>query len=46
MAMTAGVRVPVLQPTEFRPGVNRRTARTVGLRVPQSVPLRANEVIR
>ena len=37
--------MPVMQPTEFWLGVNLRTARTLGLRVPQSILLRANRVI-
>jgi len=35
----------VMQPTEFWLGVNLRTARMLGLRVPQSILLRANRVI-
>lgn len=35
----------VMQPTEFWLGVNLRTGRTLGLRVPQSILLRANRVI-
>jgi putative ABC transport system substrate-binding protein len=37
--------MPVMQPTEFWLGVNLRTARTLGLKVPQSVLIRANRVI-
>jgi putative ABC transport system substrate-binding protein len=37
--------MPVMQPTEFWLGVNLRTARQLGLRIPQSVLLRADRVI-
>ncbi len=37
--------MPVEQPTEFWLGVNLRTARALGLKVPQSVLLRADRVI-
>jgi putative ABC transport system substrate-binding protein len=37
--------MPVMQPTEFWLGVNLRTAQALGLKVPQSVLLRANRVI-
>jgi putative ABC transport system substrate-binding protein len=37
--------LPVMQPTEFWLGVNLRTARELGLKVPQSVLIRANQVI-
>ena len=37
--------MPVMQPTEFWMGVNLRTARALGLKVPQSVLLRADRVI-
>ncbi len=37
--------MPVMQPTEFWLGVNLRTARALGLKVPQSVLLRADRVI-
>jgi putative ABC transport system substrate-binding protein len=37
--------MPVMQPTEFWLGVNLRTARALGLKVPQSILLRANVVI-
>lgn len=37
--------LPVMQPTEFWMGVNLRTARALGLTVPQSVLLRADRVI-
>jgi putative ABC transport system substrate-binding protein len=38
--------LPVEQPTEFWLGVNLRTARGLGLKIPQSVIVRANEVIQ
>ena len=37
--------MPVQQPTEFWLGVNLQTARALGLKVPQSVLLRADRVI-
>jgi putative ABC transport system substrate-binding protein len=37
--------MPVMQPTEFWLGVNLRTARSLGLRVPQSILLRADKVL-
>jgi len=37
--------IPVMQPTQFWLGVNLRTARQLGLKIPQSVLLRANQVI-
>ena len=37
--------MPVMQPTEFWAGVNMRTARALGLKVPQSIRLRADRVI-
>jgi putative ABC transport system substrate-binding protein len=37
--------LPIVQPTGFWLGVNLRTARELGLKVPQSLLLRANQVI-
>jgi putative ABC transport system substrate-binding protein len=37
--------MPVMQPMEFWLGVNLRTAREPGLKIPQSVPIRADRVI-
>jgi putative ABC transport system substrate-binding protein len=37
--------MPVMQPTEFWLGVNLRTARVLGLKIPQSILIRANRVL-
>lgn len=38
--------LPIEQPTEFHLAVNLRTARVLGLQMPESILLRADEVIR
>jgi putative ABC transport system substrate-binding protein len=37
--------MPVMQPTEFWLGINLRTAQALGLKIPQSVLIRANRII-
>lgn len=37
--------MPVMQPTEFWLGINLRTAQALGLKIPQSMLIRANRVI-
>ena len=37
--------LPVLEPTKFDMAINLRTAKTLGIEMPTSILLRANEII-
>jgi putative ABC transport system substrate-binding protein len=38
--------LPIEQPTQYVPVVNLKTAKALGLTIPESIVLRADEVIR
>jgi ABC-type uncharacterized transport system substrate-binding protein len=38
--------LPIQQPTEYRLAINLRTAKTLKLNIPETILLRADEVVR